>query len=51
MKLRPVAERDAALKEHLETTQFFDEQTGEMYDPPVLPEVTPSPDDDEDPDA
>jgi len=46
VRLRPVAERDAALKEHIETTHFFDEKSRELYDPKALP-PDPSPDPEE----
>jgi len=31
--LRPLADRDKAMKDHLETTFFFDEETGELWEP------------------
>jgi hypothetical protein len=37
--LRSMADRDAALREHVETTHYFDEATGELYEPTVPPEV------------
>lgn len=45
MKLKTVAERDAALKDHLETNHVFDEATGALADLTVLPpaEVPPRP--------
>ena len=33
LRLTPVAERDKAMKDHVETTHFYDEATGELYDP------------------
>lgn len=46
IRLRPVAERDKALKEHLETTTFLDEETGELWDPQFPPpDLDPEPDD------
>ena len=39
MKLRPTAETDAALRDHIETTHWIDE-TGELDAPTtVLPEI------------
>jgi hypothetical protein len=41
MKISPVAKRDAALREHIETHSYFDERTGEVYAPDDIgpPEV------------
>src|SRR5205823_3522548 len=50
VKLRPVHERDAALKEHLETTHYFDEETGELYEPETPPPVAGIHDDDDEDD-
>lgn len=48
MKLRPVAERDAALRRHLETNHIYDEATGELLNLRVLvPDPTPDKDDGE----
>jgi len=45
VKLRPVAEGDAALKDHLETTRFWDAEKGEMWEPKTPPPyVDPDPD-------
>jgi hypothetical protein len=37
--LRPVAERDAAIKTFVETNHYVDTQTGEMYEPKDPPPV------------
>jgi hypothetical protein len=34
IRLRPTHERDAAMREHIETTRYVDPVTGEEYDPP-----------------
>lgn len=44
-KMLPVADADAALKDHVETTHFFDEESGELWEPLDVPE-DPTPDDD-----
>jgi hypothetical protein len=46
MKMRPAAETDALVKDHVETTHFFDDTAGELYEPVSVPD-DPSPDDDE----
>lgn len=46
MKLRPVADRDEALKNHLEANHVFDEATGELVD--LTAELPEDPTDDED---
>jgi hypothetical protein len=33
LTLRPVKERDAALRDHLESTLWFDAEKDELYDP------------------
>lgn len=43
MRLTPQARRDRALQDHVETTHFYDEQTGKLYEPV---EVPPDPDPD-----
>lgn len=48
MKLKPVIDRDAALKDHLEANHVFDETTGELADLTDLPNETPDPEEDED---
>jgi hypothetical protein len=47
MRLMPVKEADKLVREHVEGTQFFDEGTGELYEPKDPP-ADPSPDPDED---
>jgi len=45
-KLRPMAERDKALKEYLETNLIWDDEKNEMWEPKIPPpDLTP--DDDE----
>lgn len=39
LRLADVAERDQALTDHVETTHYFDEATGEMYEPSEPPPV------------
>ena len=39
LRLHTQPERDAALRDHVETTHLFDEQTGRLYEPDVPPEV------------
>jgi hypothetical protein len=39
--LLPVVVRDALIRQLVETSHFYNEATGELYDPPVLP---PDPD-------
>jgi hypothetical protein len=39
MKIPPVAERDAARREFIETHSYFDERTGEVYAPDAPPEI------------
>jgi hypothetical protein len=39
VKLHRQADRDRALSEHVETTHFFDEQTGGLYEPAEPPLV------------
>lgn len=39
MRLRPQAELDAAIREHVESNHYFDEETGELYEPQEPPEV------------
>jgi hypothetical protein len=47
MKLMPVKEADKHIREHLETTQFYDETSGELYEPSTPPpDPSPDPDDD-----
>jgi hypothetical protein len=46
MRLMPVKEADKQIREHVESVQFFDETTGEMYEPTSPPE-DPSPDPDD----
>lgn len=50
-KLLPQAEREAALKEFVETNHYVDTQTGELYEPTSPPELADSHDDDEDSDG
>ncbi len=33
MRLRPVHERDELIREHVETNHYFDEASGELWDP------------------
>lgn len=40
-RLRPQAERDKALRDHVETTHFYSEETGEMWVPPNPPPELP----------
>jgi hypothetical protein len=51
IRLRPQAETDAAIKNHVETTHYFDEQTGELYEPDSPPVVPGWGVDDDDDDA
>jgi len=50
--LRPVLERDRAMKDHLdETTFYYDEATGELWKPTAMPASSaawPDTDDDND---
>ena len=46
-KLRPQAEADKALKDHLETNHIWDDEKNEMWEPKIPP-PDPTPDDDED---
>lgn len=49
MKISPVAKRDAALREFIETHSYFDEATGELYAPDdVAPPEIYDPEGDED---
>jgi hypothetical protein len=48
MRLRPVKEADELILEHVETVRFFDEATGELYEPSAPP-PDPSPDPDDHP--
>ncbi|MEA2393285.1 MAG: hypothetical protein QOJ82_1176 [Solirubrobacteraceae bacterium] len=50
IKLLPVAVRDAAMKEFLETNHYWDPETGELYEPTELP-VVYDPDGDADSDV
>ena len=51
VRLLPAAVSDAALRRHLETTHFFDEVSGELYDPTTPPVIAGwGQDDDEDED-
>jgi hypothetical protein len=43
VKLPPAAESDAAVQDLVETTHYWDEEAGSMYEPPVAP-TDPSPD-------
>ena len=48
VKVLPTAERDAALRDHYETTQVWDEENGEMWDPktpPPYPDASPEDED------
>jgi hypothetical protein len=47
IRLRPVAERDVAMREFVETFDLIDEETGEPYRPDTLP-VIYDPEGDED---
>jgi hypothetical protein len=47
LRPRPQAERDRALRNHVETIHFLDEETGELYQPAEPPSVN-DPDGDED---
>jgi hypothetical protein len=49
VRLRPQVERDAALRDHVETTHLYDEQTGEWYEPDPPPEVPGWGQDDDEP--
>lgn len=44
MRLPTQPTLDQAIRDYIETTHFYDEQTGELYEPAVPPAV----DDDED---
>jgi hypothetical protein len=46
VKMRSAESRDTAMKDHLETTQFFDEASGEFYEPKDVP-ADPTPDDEQ----
>lgn len=48
VKLPTMKERKEAMREHLETVQYFDESTNDFYDPQTLPE-DPEPEDDDGP--
>ena len=48
MRLLPVAEADAVVREHVETTHFID-ATGQLYEPTEPPYVSESPDWDPEP--
>lgn len=39
IRLRPHAERHRALRDHVETRHYFDELTGELYEPAEPPHV------------
>jgi hypothetical protein len=47
MRLRPQAELDEALRDHVETTHYYDSETGALYAPSVPPPVV-DPEGDED---
>jgi hypothetical protein len=45
LKLTPTKKADELIRDHVETNHFFDDSTGDLYDPPTLP-PDPAPDDD-----
>jgi hypothetical protein len=39
IRIRTQAELDEAMKNHVETVHFYDEETGELYEPEEPPDV------------
>ncbi len=46
VRLSSVADADKAMKNHIETTHYFDEETGNFYEPTDVP-PDPRPDEDD----
>lgn len=47
IRIPPPHEVDALIREHIETTHFWDEATGSLYEPAVLPVVVDDEDDED----